>query len=703
MPAPRQLALALLFAATLHAQVAATVVLMPAGLAYDGSGNLYFADAARHQVFESTLGGSLRLIAGTGTQGYAGDGGLATAAQLNTPQALAIAPDGTLYIADTGNHAIRAVTNGTITTVAGTGQQGFSGDNGPATAAQLASPNALAFDATGALLLCDSANHRIRRISAGGNVTASGIITTLAGTGVQGFAGDNGPALAAQLDTPSGLAVANGTVYVADTHNHRVRAINAAGMITTVAGTGQPGFSGDNGPATAAQLDSPRGLAITPGGALLIADANNQRLRSVSSAGLITTLAGGPTQGNTTDGTAALAAALNTPRAVGISSFGYPVFADAPNRTLRILAADGNLYAPAALAPARASTMTLTANSSATVTVRGIATPQGNVQLILDGSPGPIATLANAAATFPLAALAPGSHTLAASYLGDGLNPAATSAALTFAAGKAVSAVVTQPPSPNDYAGMPLLLNANVTSTTSGTPTGTVAFLDATAANATLATAQLAAGIASAVYLAPTAGTHSVVASYLGDASFAPSAAPAVTVIVKPMPDFALAANGSTTQTVAAGAIASYTLAITPQNGPFTGAVSLAVSGLPSGATASFTPPQVVPDASPATATLSVQTLALPIAQAHAPAVVQAHAVALYALLLLPFLVYRRRPRPRILALLPLALFLSACGNRVNQPPTPAAGVYTLTVSATGTNLAGALAVHTTTVTLKVE
>lgn len=691
MYAPRQLAalavaFTLLFAQRLAAQVTPGAILLPTGIAYDTTGNLYFADANRHQVFESTVAGQLLLIAGTGTQGYAGDNGPATASQLNSPQALAIASNGTLYIADTGNDAIRAIdSTGTITTIAGMGKPGYSGDNGPATSAQLDAPNALAIDATGALLVADSANHRIRRID------TTGTITTVAGSGIQGYSGDNGPATAAQLDTPSGLAAAGSTIYISDTHNHRIRAISASGTITTVAGTGQPGYSGDNGPATAAQLDSPRGLAITSTGALLIADANNQRIRSVSASGTITTLAGGSTQGSTVDGTTALAANLNTPRAVGVSPFGYSILADAPNHTLRILASNGNLYVPAPFAPSRTTAISLATGTAITATVTGIAVPQGTVQLTVDGTPGPTATLTSGAATFPRPT---GSHTLTAAYTGDGLNPAATSAALTLTAGQAATSIITQPPSPNDYAGLPLALNASVTAPTGGTPTGTVNFLEGTT---TVATAQLAAGIASGVYLAPAAGSHTIVANYLGDANFAASTAPPVTAIVNPMPDFAIATTGATTQTIAAGSIATYNLTITPLNGSFTGAVSLAVSGLPFGATASFAPPQVVPGSSPAATTLSVQTLAQPVAQNDAP-----HA-ALYALLFLPLLFLRRKPRNLLLALLPLAFLLTGCGDRVNQPPSAVAGVYTLTVSATGTNLAGTLVVHNTTVTLSIE
>ena len=695
------LILLFVFAAPALAQVSPASILLPSGIAYDAAGNLYFADANRHQVFESTLGGALLVIAGNGTQGYAGDGGSATSAKLNGPQALAVGADGMLYIADTGNHRIRAVSNGTITTFAGSGVAGYSGDNGPAASAALSAPNALALDLTGALLVCDSGNHRLRRI-------ASGVITTIAGSGTQGFSGDGAAAALAQLDTPSGVAVSSdGRIFLSDTHNHRVRVIAASGIVTTFAGTGQPGLSGDNGPAVSAQLDYPRGLAVTASGGLLVADDNNQRIRSVSSAGTITTLVGGAVQGDASDGTAALAAALNEPRAVAITSFGYPALADAANHTVRVLASDGNLYIPAGLASGRASTISIAVppgaaygQSSATVGVAGAAgTPQGVVQLMAGSTPAGSATLSSGSATFALNTLAAGSYALSATYAGDGLNPAASSATVALTIARTNSAVIAQPPAQNSYAGLPLLLNANVTSTTplisKATPTGTVNFMEGTT---TVATAQLAAGIASGAYLSPPSGTHSIVAAYMGDANFSPSTSPAVTVVIQPLPDFTITPSGSTTQSVAAGQIASYTFTVAPLSAPFTGAVSFAVSGLPFGATASFTPAQVVPGASSATVTLSVQTLAAPVVRAVPTS------RAWYGLLAVPLFLTRRRRRRQALAALSLCLVaIAGCGTRVNQPPSAVAGAYGLRVSATSTNLVGAPVVHDASVTLNVQ
>ncbi len=669
----------------------------PTGIAYDYSGNLYFADASRHQVFEATLGGQLLLVAGNGTQGDSGDGGPATAAQLNNPQALAIAADGTIYIADTDNHRIRAVISGTISTIAGSGALGFSGDNGPATMARLASPTAIAVGSTGMVYVADSGNHRIRSIN------TSGVITTIAGNGTQGFSGDGGPATSAALDTPSGLAVSStGQLYIADTHNHRVRSVSPSGTITNFAGTGSPGYSGDNAAATAAQLDAPRGLVFTASGALLIADANNHRVRAVSPSGTITTVAGSATQGSPIDATSAVTASLSTPRSVGVTSFGNPVLADTLNRALRILATDGNLYSPAALS-SRTSTITVLApatstfgQTTATVAVSGTAsTPLGSVQLMQNNSPVASATLVNGSATFPLLTLSAGSYSLSAAYTGDGINPAATSPAIALTVARASSSTTTQPPVQNTYASLPLLLNASVTSTTKGTPTGSVNFVDASS-NTTVASAQLTNGIASGVYLAPTAGTHAIAASYLGDTNFAPSTSPVVSATVQPLPDFTVASIGTTTQTVTAGFPATYNLAVAPVGPAFTGAVSMAVTGLPFGATAAFAPPQLVPGAASTPTTLTIQTLAPPVVHLHSPRSIYA-----LGLVLLPFVLVRKSRRMAAFTLAVLAL--TACGTRVNQPPSASAGIYNLTVSATSTNLAGATVVHTTSLTLNVR
>jgi hypothetical protein len=335
-------------------------LLLPSAIAYDAVGNVYFADTNRNQVLEATLGGQLIVVAGNGVQGFAGDGGSAVSAELNGPQGVAVGGDGTVYIADTGNQRVRAVIAGTISTFAGNGVRGFAGDGGVATAAEFSVPVALAVDASGALLVCDSGNQRVRRI-------AGGVITTIAGNGLQGFAGDGGAATAAELDTPMGVAASeDGRIFVSDTRNDRVRMVSVGGTISTFAGTGVQGFEGDRGAATAAELALPRGLVLLPSGALLIADENNQRVRMVDASGAISTVQGTGVQGaGAGDGVNALATMLNSPRSVGVSKFAQPAVVDSANKLLRVEATNASLYAPAGLAVVRRSSVAMSAPATA--------------------------------------------------------------------------------------------------------------------------------------------------------------------------------------------------------------------------------------------------------------------------------------------------------------------------------------------------
>ena len=216
-------------------------------------------------------------FAGTGKLGAGGDGSAATEAQFFSPRRLALDGSGNLYVADTLNHRIRRIdAEGVITTIAGTGERGFGGDGGAATEAQFAWPIGLALDGLANLYVADRSNNRIRRID------AEGVVTTLAGTGERGFGGDGGAATEAQFAFPTGLALdGSGNLYVADSGNHRIRRIDAEGVITTLAGTGEPGFGGDGGAATEAQFAWPIGLALDGSGNLYVADSGNHRIRVI--------------------------------------------------------------------------------------------------------------------------------------------------------------------------------------------------------------------------------------------------------------------------------------------------------------------------------------------------------------------------------------------------------------------------------------
>ena len=277
-------------------------------------------------------------VAGTGAAGYSGEGGPASAAELKAPIGVAATPDGGFLIADGGNNRVRRVSPaGTITTVAGTGAAGFAGDGGPASAAQLAFPTGVAATADGGFLIADQGNRRVRRVS------PAGTITTVAGTGAGGFAGDGGPASAAQLNAFGVAATPDGGFLIADHGNHQVRRVSPAGTITTVAGTGAAGFAGDGGPATAAQLDFPTGVAATADGGFLIADVSNNRVRRVSPAGTITTVAGTGAGGFAGDGGPSIAAQLNAPFGVAATPDGGFLIADNFNYRVRRVAPAGTI------------------------------------------------------------------------------------------------------------------------------------------------------------------------------------------------------------------------------------------------------------------------------------------------------------------------------------------------------------------------
>ena len=273
----------------------------------------------------------IETVAGSGEEGFSGDGGPAVQAQLQAPRSVAVDRDGNFYIADTSNHRIRRVDSktGTIATVAGIGEYGFGGDDGPAVQAKLWAPRSVAVDGRGNLLIADTSNYRIRRVDA-----RTRIITTVAGIGEYGFSGDGGPAVAAQLNSPYGVAAdSDGNFYIADTSNRRIRMVDTAGNITTVAGTGESGFGGDGGPAVHAQLFSPYGVAVDGAYNLYIATGN--RIRRVDTAGNIATLAGIGRRGFSGDGGPAVQARLYFPSDVAVNDDGSLYIADTFNHRIR--------------------------------------------------------------------------------------------------------------------------------------------------------------------------------------------------------------------------------------------------------------------------------------------------------------------------------------------------------------------------------
>ena len=350
---------------------------IPAGVAVDGAGAVYFADRDNHRIRRVGTSGAITTIAGTGEYGFSGDGGPAVQAQLRGPTGVAVDGAGAVYFADRDNHRIRRVDpSGTITTIAGTGERGFGGDGGPAVQAQLRGPTGVAVDGAGAVYFADRINDRIRRVDPSGAITTiagtvdalgaswaadeegalyfaggadhrirrrdpSGAITTIAGTGEPGFSGDGGPAVQARLNGPYSVAVDRaGAVYVADRDNHRIRRVDPSGAITTIAGTGERGFSGDGGPAVQAQLDGPEGVEVDEAGGVYFVDRNNDRVRRVDPSGAITTIAG------TGEGGATVQGRLGGPTGVAVDGAGAVYFADSGYHRIHKLTPTGGAAAP---------------------------------------------------------------------------------------------------------------------------------------------------------------------------------------------------------------------------------------------------------------------------------------------------------------------------------------------------------------------
>ncbi len=264
-------------------------IMMPQGVEVLPGGGFLIAESVGSRIRKVSRKGIITTVAGTNLPGYSGDGGPATAAQLLGPEDVSRMPDGGFVIADTFNNRIRRVwPNGTITTVAGTGTAGYSGDGGPASLAQINRPEGVAVTRHGSILITDGLNHRIRRIS-----SRTGIITTIAGTGTRGYSGDGGPASAAELYIPEKItATRDGGYLISDTCNHALREVSRKGIITTIAGKGRPGYSGDGGTAAAAKIHGPQGEAKIPGGGYLIVDSANNVVRRVSPSGVMSTVAG---------------------------------------------------------------------------------------------------------------------------------------------------------------------------------------------------------------------------------------------------------------------------------------------------------------------------------------------------------------------------------------------------------------------------
>ena len=307
------------------------------------SGNVYIADTDNNKIRMVTSTGIIKTFAGTGVFGSSGDGGAATSAQLYGPWGVAVDIFGNVYIADSSNNKIRKVgSTGTITTFAGTGVGGSSGDGGAATSAQLYWPSGISVDISGNVYIADTYNNKIRK------VTSTGIITTIAGTGTYGSSGDGGAATSAQFFYPVGVSVdISGIVYIADNGNNKIRMVASTGIITTFASTGTAGSSGDGGAATSAQLNNPYGVTVDISGNVYIADGTNFEIRMVTSTGIITTIAGTGGGGDGGDGGVATSAQLTFPHGVAVDISGIVYIADTYNNKIRMVVPQSPTSLPA--------------------------------------------------------------------------------------------------------------------------------------------------------------------------------------------------------------------------------------------------------------------------------------------------------------------------------------------------------------------
>ncbi|HEU4636228.1 MAG TPA: Ig-like domain repeat protein, partial [Edaphobacter sp.] len=717
-------------------------VLLPAAVAFDASGNLYIAEMGNHRIRKVDPLGNISTVVGTGVQGYGGDGGSAASALLDSPQGLAVY-GGNLYVADTHNHRVRRVdlNAGSISTIA----------------AHLDRPAALAVDLQGDLFIADEGSHQILRIDAG-----TGGISTVAGAGIQGYGGDKGSAIAALLDSPTGIAVdAVGNIYVADSHNQRVRRIDAStGVITSFAGTGAQGFSGDAGPAVHAALALPRGVSLDSQGNIVVVDSGNNRVRRIDlTTGAITTTAGDGIQGFAGDGGAALSASVDSPREAAVSPTGDLTFTDGANQRVRIVSG-WDIQTIAGLGTLSRATVELSGteetvygSGSLIATVRSSTAADGVVRL-MDGDTGNSVigqqAVTQGAELFDLSKLSAGKHTLIAHYSGDLTHSIAQSEAFlltvkprpltaiispsSFSYGEALpsslagsltgvlpadqadlfaaySLNVTPRPDAGEYpvtvtlsgsaagnytvpaaptltvtrasttttltattaslvsassadAGQPVLMKVHVAPAASGNPGGTLILSE----GGTLLAAGPpdTSGDLSFVVSSLAIGPHSLSASYSGDHNFQPSRSPTMLFVVNSPPsgpvDFTLAPSSATTQTVNSGDSANFALVVNTK-GDLSAPVTLAASGLPNLATASFNPGSVVPGSPSTTVTMTIST-------PRTTASLTSRSPVWLALLFVGIfpLTAGRRMSVRLLVLL-LATFLplaAGCGDRVN-------------------------------------
>jgi|SRR6187402_2447480 len=671
------------------APIASSDVLKPAGMAYDPAGNLYVADARGHVIRRLSTNGTWTTVAGDGRQGFAGDGGPAVAAELDTPMGVAIAANGTLYIADSHNHRVRSVSpNGIISTIAG-----LSG-------AALRQPVAVALNPDGSLSIADTADHRIRRLD------STGSLSTVVGTGEQGYSGDEGPATLARIDSPSSLAFdATGRLLFADRRNHRIRRIDADGTIHTVVGNGSASGKG-NGTAVQTPLAMPRGVSVDADGNLFVADTKSQRVLVVGDNDLVGTAVGNGEQSANVAQGSVRDVGLNEPGALAVNQAGDVTIGGEGSNHLLMTSAGSMDFGTMAVGGSSASqTLTFANRGGASLRLDAVTLPNGfTLKDMSCGSfPVVVATGAGCAMAITFQPANAGGYmgrirvtgnvpaqTIAVQGVGSASQSSLVPTTITLDAGGTVL-----------YTNTPISLTAEVLAANGGAPTGTVTFFDG---QTQLGVAKLVNG--SAVYrgAALNTGTHLLSAVYSGDRVYAGSTSTPVNVTSSIAADFNLAlATGSTggsSQTIPAGQSALYQLTLTPLNGSFTNLVTLSATGLPGGAAASFDPRALVPGSAPATILLTVKTAA------HTARFADGGAI-LALCLGLAFPRWRRKRKLVPLAFAALLLVVGCGGgyrSGTGSTTAPSDGTpYTVTITATAPGVNGAVLVHSIVVTLIVR
>ncbi len=668
---------------------AASVALgLPQGISYDAAGDLYVADSKNHQVTRTDPSGQLTVIAGTGQQGFAGDGAPATVAELNAPMAAVLDAAGNVYIADTGNQRIRRVdVNGSITTIAGNGTAGFGGDGGPAIAASLRAPSALALDATGALLIADTGNHRIRKLR------NDGTIVTVAGSGAEGDDGDGGPALTAALEQPSGLTVLpDGRVLIADKAARRVRVLNTDGTIAAYA-------VGSN-----LALRSPAGLAVDVSGTVYAVDSGNQQVvQGGVNGGSV--LAGSGEQGALTTGSPT-GSPLNAPAAVATRANGDIAVSDRLNHQVQRITQTTLAFGSIPVGKSSsAQTLTVQDGGSSALQVLAISVP-ANFSVAQGGSCGaaPFTLQPGASCTLPLTFLPTAQGATAATGQVQVAGSAAGEFFLTgtgIAGGVLANSITAlQSNGSISYAGAPVSLSATVAGSLLNAPTGNVTFYDNANGISTMA---LAAGKANLVTSSMQSGPHTVRAIYSGDAVYSTSSSPSTSITVVPAPDFVLSASASSYSGTLGGSII-VPLTVIPMSGTLNHVVQFAVAGLPVGATATFLPASLTLGGDSVPLTLTVQ---LPATVGHVHLPFSRRQFPLCAVLVGALLLYRRRSAAALLcAGLCVPLLLSGCGSGfkagVTQDDLSGTHNYTAVVTATTTGVLGSPLAHSSSIGLVV-